>query len=1236
MSKNQKLFLSLVVGLCAFALGFSRLQLSNEISTMLPLQDDVVRDYFFVADQFKTLESLYIDIDGENLEADELERMTAVSDALYERLLSSGLFTRIQYRLEESSLMGLYNTIGRAHPALLDETDLEVVESRLNPESIHRYVARAKRSLTTSLTSMEKRRLRSDPFDIAGLGFAHIGTVGNQSPGAQIVDGRITSQDGRHILLFAIPSFPPGDTEQSEKLFTLLEKTRTDLLKMDDAVRIRYSGGHFAYADNAAIIKTDMKRTVPAMILGIFLLSILFFRRIFSVALILVPVTFGLAVALAAFSFYTLDVPGLVIGCAALLIGISVDYGIHVVFHLENSKSDDISDIKFPIVVGAVTTLLAFLTLLLSGIEGQRHMGILAALGIAGSAWFAVNALPQLVSFFSASKRNLDLSGPINRLLQWVDDYWQRTLITVVTISCVALAGLPRVNFEGDLESMNYLHPEHRAEDTYVRDLWQKMAPSVVVLAADSTEMALEKNDRLYNLLMALENEKIVQSTVSLSPLLPSHATQKERWSNWASLWPTEKKDSVRAMTATEGKTIGFTPKAFDPFFKYLNEEPTFLTLADYEDSSMSDLIASRIVKTDEKTLLQSSFYTEDRDSFLEARTRIQESYPDAIIMNGSWFAGHTQKLVNEEMLQFGIAASAVIVLCLLLFFGSVELAAVVLLPVLFGLLLTLGILGWIGLPINFVSSLFIIYVLGVGVDFNIFLLNSKLQKYRSQKDIPSSPGAVVLCALTTLFGFGALALAHHPAIHSMGVTGFLGILSCLAASLSITPLLIRLFIPQNGIHGIGTIPIILRAVWTLISLMSQAAFYSCILKPIWFLRYGNNRLEKQKKTRSVLRSILRNHLDQFPYKNNPRIFHDVNEEDLKKPAIFTCNHQSLNDAPLLLTINCDMVMVVKPILLKLPFFGTILKDSGFIASSKKGYAETLKQCENTLKDGVSVLFFPEGTRSHDGVIRRFRNGAFELAVRTGADVIPVLVSNTRTGIHGHRFAVDQYSWAVRTLPRITPENFDYETAPRAFAKEVKNRIIDFADEDFREAQKHDTFWSRLNTSYAYQGSRVRRMIKKKIQTDRLLMEIDTLVPEGAKVLVMGSDDGLFGNTLARKSNARAVTGIDVEESRIAIANSVSRDRNNISYVSVSEWDSLTDTWDYILMIDPDESQTVSMIESANKHVSEDGAIVLRSPEVQLNETFNETLDACNFDLQERFTTLEEPDESVWKIGRTH
>lgn len=115
-------------------------------------------------------------------------------------------------------------------------------------------------------------------------------------------------------------------------------------------------------------------------------------------------------------------------------------------------------------------------------------------------------------------------------------------------------------------------------------------------------------------------------------------------------------------------------------------------------------------------------------------------------------------------------------------------------------------------------------------------------------------------------------------------------------------------------------------------------------------------------------------------------------------PFVIISNHQSLLDIPLLHLLNCNFRWVSKIENFKVPVLGLTMKMAGYIPLERgntESVARMMEKAESYIRQGVSVLVFPEGTRSSSGIPGKFKSGAFRLAISTGVPVLPVIIDGT-------------------------------------------------------------------------------------------------------------------------------------------------------------------------------------------------------------------------------------------------
>ena len=114
---------------------------------------------------------------------------------------------------------------------------------------------------------------------------------------------------------------------------------------------------------------------------------------------------------------------------------------------------------------------------------------------------------------------------------------------------------------------------------------------------------------------------------------------------------------------------------------------------------------------------------------------------------------------------------------------------------------------------------------------------------------------------------------------------------------------------------------------------------------------------------------------------------------------IFMINHQSYYDIPVILGfLPVQFRWLAKHELFQIPLFGIAMRRAGYISinrTNRRSAFKSLKIAAHIIRSGVSVVIFPEGTRSPDGRILPFKKGGFVLAIEAGVPIVPVIIRGT-------------------------------------------------------------------------------------------------------------------------------------------------------------------------------------------------------------------------------------------------
>ncbi len=115
--------------------------------------------------------------------------------------------------------------------------------------------------------------------------------------------------------------------------------------------------------------------------------------------------------------------------------------------------------------------------------------------------------------------------------------------------------------------------------------------------------------------------------------------------------------------------------------------------------------------------------------------------------------------------------------------------------------------------------------------------------------------------------------------------------------------------------------------------------------------------------------------------------------------AVFVCNHVSNIDPPALFMVLPRIAVILKRELRRIPLLGYVMELGGFIYVDRQARGsrrDALQAAVSTLRQGISLLVFPEGTRSRDGRLLPFRPGPFTIAIEAQKPIVPVTVHGTR------------------------------------------------------------------------------------------------------------------------------------------------------------------------------------------------------------------------------------------------
>jgi 1-acyl-sn-glycerol-3-phosphate acyltransferase len=175
---------------------------------------------------------------------------------------------------------------------------------------------------------------------------------------------------------------------------------------------------------------------------------------------------------------------------------------------------------------------------------------------------------------------------------------------------------------------------------------------------------------------------------------------------------------------------------------------------------------------------------------------------------------------------------------------------------------------------------------------------------------------------------------------------------------------------------------------------------------------------------------------------------------DPRKSYIFIGNHQSHFDVlSVFSALPLTVRFMAKKELFKIPVFGWSLYASGTIRIDRSNRERAIKSMNNALdriKRGVSVVVFPEGTRSEDGKIREFKKGGFVLAIKGGIPIVPVSISGSRFILPKNTLRIKPGEIKIIINDPIQTDQFGYQEREK-LSLDVRRIIVENYDEHFNK-----------------------------------------------------------------------------------------------------------------------------------------------------------------------------------------
>ena len=202
------------------------------------------------------------------------------------------------------------------------------------------------------------------------------------------------------------------------------------------------------------------------------------------------------------------------------------------------------------------------------------------------------------------------------------------------------------------------------------------------------------------------------------------------------------------------------------------------------------------------------------------------------------------------------------------------------------------------------------------------------------------------------------------------------------------------------------------------------------LLMVAWLHVQWMNRFSPPDKRDAHVERIVRNWAKRLLFLAGAKVdVRGVENIPTARPCVFAGNHQSFFDILLLLAyLDKPHALLSKASIGKVPFIRLWMKEIRCVFVDRedmKAGIEAIRQMIGVVEQGYSAIIFPEGTRSKTGEVGEFKGGAFKVAQKTGAPIVPVALDGTAALFESNRYRIRSGKVKLRILPPIETEGMD-------------------------------------------------------------------------------------------------------------------------------------------------------------------------------------------------------------------
>jgi len=694
-------------------------------------------------------------------------------------------------------------------PAIVPAERFDALAARLQPDAIATALTQVKKILAMPTGREVSEHIRRDPLGLAIVAGETI-RARYADPLAAATDPHILAPDGSAGLILLDPQGSPFDGVFTDALFVTLGRIEQEL-HADPAfaaVRVQYGGGYAHAHEDARLIKRDVYRYTLLAFVAVVAIFQIGYRNLGILPLIGYQLAAGSLFAFAASVVIFRQLNALSFCFAAIFYGLAIDAVIYFYSRLlEERRTAPLDEaivrtcagIGAANLVASLTTAAAFAVIGLSALGAVAQIGVLTAVGMVVNVANTFLVLPALVATFPgrlAARTPSALDTPrLGALAGASLRHPLPGLAVSIAIMVGWLAFRPPLPVDANVLHLRANDSEAAAAEDAIQAKFGGLAPEAQVLVQGSDlEDALQREERVVAWLEAHRagapgdvdpaNAPRIVGYQALTTFLPSRAAERARRAAFAALPLARAREALHAGLVRQG----FRVDAFADAERALTQ-PDVALPRDLDAAWIRPLVARHLRQTAHGAELAIMVSPAPGVGLAALRDQMRADLGSDVVVTGrALMEAALDDLISRELVGFTIASLVLNLIIVLLQVRSILLALAVMMPtgvIVLGMIEAMYALGIAFTPINLIV---LPLTLGIGVDYCVYIV----ARWREGNDIATATRlvgrAAALTTMTTMAGFGFLAVSRYRGLAGLGWLAMIAIGLAFAAAICVLP----------------------------------------------------------------------------------------------------------------------------------------------------------------------------------------------------------------------------------------------------------------------------------------------------------------------------------------------------------------------------------------------------------------------------------------------------------------